>query len=187
MRRLPTRQIEVRGSAYRVDGGPAIVDFQSFLADLDRAVGDVLAREVEFDDFAASVLGPSPAPDSKTSLRHAVSAWYERYHTLMDRALPTTSWGPSRLDAVAMIFNRVTGLDLGPEPSRLIRKTFIAPRRPLDTPSCGTRRDRTRRNGRDLPITEMSFWLCPATWVRSTGCSPSWNRDAPEARWRSTT
>jgi cytochrome c5 len=115
-----TRQIEVGRSVYRVDGGPAIVDFQSFLADLDQAVGDVLASEVAFDDFAASVLGPSPAPDSKMSLREAVSAWYERYHTLMDRALPTIPWGPSRLDAVAMIFNRVTGLDLGPEPSRLI-------------------------------------------------------------------
>ena len=37
-----TRQIEVDGVAYRIDGGPAIVDFQSFLADLDTAVGTVL-------------------------------------------------------------------------------------------------------------------------------------------------
>ena len=59
--------------------------------------------------------------------------------------------------------------------------------RPLDTPSCGTLRGRTRHNGRALPITATSFWLCPATWVRSTGCSPSWNRGAPAACWRSTT
>jgi hypothetical protein len=33
-----TRQIEVGGVPYRIDGGPGIVDFQSFLADLDNAV-----------------------------------------------------------------------------------------------------------------------------------------------------
>ena len=43
-----------------------------------------------------------------------------RYHTLITRALPKAPWGPSRLDAVGMIFNRLTGLDLGPPPSYLI-------------------------------------------------------------------
>ena len=38
----------------------------------------------------------------------------------MTRALPTEPWGPGRLDAVAMIFNRLTGLDLGKPPSYLI-------------------------------------------------------------------
>ena len=36
-----TRQITSGGIQYRIDGGPAIVDFQSFLADLDTAVGTV--------------------------------------------------------------------------------------------------------------------------------------------------
>ena len=39
--------------------------------------------------------------------------WYGPYHTLMQAALPTPPWGLGRLDAVAMIFNRVTGLDIG--------------------------------------------------------------------------
>src|ERR1700676_5599508 len=30
-----TRQIEANGNAYRIDGGPAIVDFESLLTDLD--------------------------------------------------------------------------------------------------------------------------------------------------------
>jgi hypothetical protein len=33
-----TRQIEVNGTQYRVDGGPALADFQRFLADLDQTV-----------------------------------------------------------------------------------------------------------------------------------------------------
>jgi hypothetical protein len=34
-----TRQIIAKGKTYRIDGGPAIVHFQSFLTDLDTAVG----------------------------------------------------------------------------------------------------------------------------------------------------
>jgi len=49
-----------------------------------------------------------------------VNLWYLRYHTLMEKALPKPAWGPSRLDAVAMIFNRLTGLDIGQPPSHLI-------------------------------------------------------------------
>ncbi|MDE2468269.1 MAG: hypothetical protein KGL35_05880 [Bradyrhizobium sp.] len=116
-----TRQITVGGQSYRVDGGPAIVDFQSFLADLDAAVGQVLSSDAAFNSFAALVLSSArPDADDVVALRQDVNAWYLRFHTLMTRALPTPSWGPSRLDAVGMIFNRLTGLDLGPSPDFLI-------------------------------------------------------------------
>ena len=55
-----TRQITVANTAYRVDGGPAIVDFQSFLADLDTAVNTVLTNETAFSEFAQAVLGRPP-------------------------------------------------------------------------------------------------------------------------------
>jgi hypothetical protein len=35
-----TRQIVANGAAYRIDGGPALVDFQGFLSDLDSARWD---------------------------------------------------------------------------------------------------------------------------------------------------
>jgi hypothetical protein len=119
-----TRQITVEGRPYRIDGGPAFADFQSFLADLDTAVGTVLNDASAFGTFASAVLrSSSPDPRDVSDLKAAVAAWYERYHTLMSRALPrppAQPWGPARLDAVGMIFNRLTGLDLGPSPSRLI-------------------------------------------------------------------
>jgi hypothetical protein len=116
-----TRQITAEGMTYRIDGGPAIVDFQSLLADLDTAVGQVLASDAAFAPFAISVLRAAmPDPGDVAALRRDVDAWYLRYHTLMTRALPTPPWGPARLDAVGMIFNRLTGLDLGPPPSFLI-------------------------------------------------------------------
>ena len=116
-----TRQITAEGKTYRIDGGPGIVDFQSFLADLDASVGQVLASDLAFNGFATAVLGPvAPAADDIAALRRDVDAWYLRFHTIISRALPTPAWGPGRLDAVGMIFNRLTGLDLGPPPSLLI-------------------------------------------------------------------
>jgi mono/diheme cytochrome c family protein len=116
-----TRQITANDQAYRIDGGPAIVDFQSLLSDLDTAVGQVLASDAAFSSFASAVLSsPTPDADDVTDLRKDVDAWYQRYHTLMTRALPTPGWGPSRLDAVGMIFDRLTGLDLGAAPNFII-------------------------------------------------------------------
>jgi hypothetical protein len=115
-----TREIMAEGAALRIDGGPAIVDFQGFLADLDTAVGSVLASDTAFAGFAATVLGHLPAADEQSALRQAVANWYGPYHALMQAALPTPPWGLGRLDAVAMIFNRVTGLDIGPPPDFLI-------------------------------------------------------------------
>jgi len=117
-----TRQIAAEGRTYRIDGGPAIVDFQSFLSDLDGAVGQILASDAAFRPFAAAVLGSAvPDSDDITALRRRVDAWYLRFHTLMARALPHDApWGLGRLDAVGMIFNRLAGLDVGAPPSRLI-------------------------------------------------------------------
>lgn len=115
-----TRQIEVAGVAYRADGGPAIADFQGFLADLDQAVQTVRQKPAAFKAFADAVLGPAAPPADRKKLRTELSAWHLPYHTLIERALPTPAWGPSRLDAVSMIFNRLTGLDIGPPPTYLI-------------------------------------------------------------------
>jgi len=126
-----TRQITAEGKTYRIDGGPAIVDFQSFLTDLDTAVGQVVASDAAFRSFANAVLdSATPDADDIAALRKEVDLWHLRYHTLMTRALPAAPWGPGRLDAVGMIFNRLTGLDLGPPPSYLIPgniKTADAP------------------------------------------------------------
>ncbi len=109
-----TREIVVGDSRYRIDGGPAIVDFQSLLRDIDKAMGRVVKEPAQFNAFADSVLEGNHDPATLATLRKAVKTWYLPFHTIVDRALPANPWGPSRLDAVAMIFNRLTGLDIGP-------------------------------------------------------------------------
>lgn len=126
-----TRQIEVDGKQYRIDGGPAFADFYAFLADLDKAVGDVIASDASFAPFAASVLqDASPAAADVADLRRQVDAWYLRFHTITTRALPSTGWGIGRLDAVGMIFNRVAGLGIGPPPHFIIPENI----KPADAP-----------------------------------------------------
>src|SRR5206468_134170 len=125
-----TRQITVGGKSYRIDGGPAVADFQSLLADLDAAMGRVLASDAAFRDFAWAVLGSTADDNDVLALRTEADAWYLRHHTLMTRALPKAPWGPARLDAVGMIFNRLTGLDIGPPPSYLIPDNI----KPADAP-----------------------------------------------------
>ena len=115
-----TRQIDVAGRPYRIDGGPGIVDFQPFLTDLDQSVNHVLTDQAAFKEFAQAVLGTPVKPGDAAKLKQAVQAWFLRYDTLVKRALPSPAWGPSRLDAVGMIFDRLTGLDLGKPPSYLI-------------------------------------------------------------------
>ena len=130
-----TRQITAEGKTYRIDGGPAFADFQSFLSDLDAAVGNVVASDAAFAPFASTVLAsPSPDPEDVAALRQQVDAWYLRYHALISRALPPRPWGPARLDAVTMIFDRLTGLDLGPPPSLLIEENIAVADAPVRYP-----------------------------------------------------
>lgn len=109
------RQIEVNGTAYRIDGGPAVVDFQSFVSDLDLAAQTVLASDEAFAAFAAQVLGRGAEQSRKATLRKDFGRWAKRFHVLISSSMPDDSpWGPIRLDAFAMIFNKLGGMDIGP-------------------------------------------------------------------------
>lgn len=125
-----TREIMVGPQRYRIDGGPALVDFQALLADLDRAVGEVLATNADFDAFARRVLGQGATVGAIAMLRQDVTYWYKRQHSLLSRALPTEPWGLGRLDAVSMIFDRVSGLDIGKTPDGIIESNIM----PADAP-----------------------------------------------------
>lgn len=130
-----TRQIEANGIAYRIDGGPAIVDFQSFANDLDQAVAKILNDTQAFNDFTSAVLGDSSSSDKQAQLHQSVEAWFKPYHTLMSKALPYDNpWGPARLDAVGMIFNRLTGLDIGTSPDHIIESNIHRAEAPVRYP-----------------------------------------------------
>ena len=102
-----TRDIQVKGKTYRVDGGPAFADFQGLIGDLDAAAGTVAQDPAAFEAFAAAVLPLGAGAAERAKLRADFDLWYLRYHAIMEAALPRDApWGPARLDAVGMIFNR---------------------------------------------------------------------------------
>ncbi len=149
------RQIEVNGVAWRIDGGPALADFQSLLADIDSAVDRTVHNDAAFDKFAAAVGAASP--QARKELRDDVEAWFGPYHTLMHKALPAPGWGVGRADAVSMIFNRVAGLDIGEPPNRVIEKNIASADAPVRYPFIwnAPRQDTTQwpgfaRNGDDI-------------------------------------
>jgi mono/diheme cytochrome c family protein len=130
-----TRQLEVDGKMYRVDGGPAFVDFQAFLSDLDKAVGAATADDASFAAFAAAVFQPAtPAAADVARLRQRVGAWHKRFHAWMVGTLPPAGWGIGRLDAVGIIFNRLSGLDVGPPPDLLITDNMKLAEAPVRYP-----------------------------------------------------
>ncbi len=125
-----TRQIEVAGKTYRIEGGPSLADLGSFWMDLDTAMGRILADKAQFTAFAKRVLGPEWSEKSEAALRLKVDAWYAPFHAISDRGLPKPGqdrlWGHGRIDAVGMILNRVAGLDIGPEENHYVIESNIA-------------------------------------------------------------
>jgi len=115
-----TRQIEVEGIKYRIDGGPAVSNLYALFQGIDLVVGNTLNDLAAFNAFQAAVQVPAE------TLRKELTTWYTPYNTLMSRSLPTTPWGIGRADAVAMLQNRASGLDIGPIANQHIIASNIA-------------------------------------------------------------
>jgi hypothetical protein len=98
----------------RIDGAPAIADFQLFLTELTAAARETSRDPQRFDTFAKAVLGASFSPTEAAALKEKFDAWVAQFGEFMDNSLPASSpWGPGRLDAFNMIFNRVAVRGLG--------------------------------------------------------------------------
>lgn len=142
-----TRQMEftkdgVR-NVIRIDGAPANSDFQQFLTDLAKAARETAASDERFLAFARNVLGSGYTTAKAARLKIDFRAWARQFGEFMDASLPTSPWGPGRLDAFGMIFNRVTARDIG------VAANFRAANAPVSYPFLwnASRQDRTQWNG----------------------------------------
>jgi hypothetical protein len=113
-----TAQLEYRKNgvttALRLDGAPANADFQQFLVDLLAAAQATLAQPDRFDSFAKTVLGTSYSEANAAPIKVSFQKWADQFDEFMTKSLPQAlPWGPGRLDAFGMIFNRVAARDLG--------------------------------------------------------------------------
>src|SRR5215470_12568390 len=129
--------------ALRLDGAPANADFQQFLTDLTAASRETLAQSARFDAFAKAVLDAGYTTAKAAQLKSDFGVWVKQFGEFMDASLPPSPWGPGRLDAFGMIFNRVAGRDLG------IPGNFRIADAPVSYPFLwnASRQDRTQWNG----------------------------------------
>ena len=82
------------------------------VANLDEAVGKVLAMQATFTEFARTVLATTYNAQEEAKLRAEVDLRYAHYHAITDKGLPKNKpLGAGHLDAVGMILNGVAGLD----------------------------------------------------------------------------
>jgi hypothetical protein len=130
--------------ALRIDGAPAKADAQQFLTDLLASSRATLTEPARFDAFAKVVLGPGYTATKAAQVKGALGKWVAQFGEFIDIGLPAASpWGPGRLDAFGMIFNRVAAQDLG------IRGNYKVADAPVRYPFLwnASRQDRAQWNG----------------------------------------
>ena len=120
---------------------PTPNNFSPIFLLLSRATVGEPAR---FDAFAKAVLGPGYTVAKAAQVKDGFGKWVAQFGEFMDISLPAASpWGPGRLDAFGMIFNRIAARDLG------IRGNYKVADAPVRYPFLwnASRQDRTQWNG----------------------------------------
>jgi hypothetical protein len=106
-------QLTYQGKQIRIDGGVANnFDLMAYIYALDDALQATLTDRAKFDRLAARVGASSPEANSE--LRKRFESEAAIVHVYRTRTLVTPApWGPARLDAIALIVNRLTSVQPG--------------------------------------------------------------------------
>ncbi len=101
-----TAQINYKGQAIRIDGGPSMADMAGFMKELEEALRATL-NDGKQQAFIKSVLALDNDYDNKDDVIADLKTWLERrrlYNTLNHSQV---KYGYARLDAFGRIYNRV--------------------------------------------------------------------------------
>ncbi|MBL9043327.1 MAG: hypothetical protein JNM83_17070 [Myxococcales bacterium] len=112
-----TTQINYRGTALRIDGGPALIDMSGFLHAVQAAIAKTLADEARLSRFAAAIPDGGKDEESRARARQMLTEtlrWFESYNHA-NRS--STVEGFARTDAIGRIVNQVIRFTSGPEHS----------------------------------------------------------------------
>lgn len=124
-----TAEIHAGDKALRIDGGPTIADFQTFVRSLNASLEATYNNAAKFDRFAEAVfcttklaraLGSAPTrgcavdPADKAHLKDGLGRLVDRQRGIAALNVTTSEYGYARLDAVGHIFNKVAYLAQAP-------------------------------------------------------------------------
>ena len=105
-----TTQINFRGTAMRIDGGPALADAQGFIAALTVSLEETLRDPKKFDRFSVRVLGSAADSEAKAGLRVALQETARERRAYEKLNHSDVAYGFARLDAFGRIFNKALTL-----------------------------------------------------------------------------
>lgn len=110
-----TAEIHYGSQRVRVDGGPGMADFQSFIETVDRALVETRDDPARFDRFALRVLGKARNNSGNRAMLRGelgkLIAWQQQTERMNHTPL---RYGNARLDAFGHIYNKI-GMFVGAE------------------------------------------------------------------------
>jgi mono/diheme cytochrome c family protein len=102
-----TAELHHNDQAIRVDGGPSLVDFQSFVEAVDAALTAAHNNPAKWERFAAKVLAGKDNPANRAMLKASLKKLVD-WEAEVERMNSTRiRYGYARLDAFGHIFNKV--------------------------------------------------------------------------------
>lgn len=102
-----TAQVNYKGQAIRIDGGPAMADMVGFLTALEKSLKAVNQPGAKQEQFIAKVLELDNGYDDEEQIKEDLKIWTnktELYNTINHSHI---DYGYARLDAFGRIYNRV--------------------------------------------------------------------------------
>ncbi len=102
-----TAEVSYQGKAIRVDGGPGLGDYQSFIEALDQSLRQTRDQPDKWDRFASKVLTGKDTPANRDALKAALGkliAWEDQVESVNHTPL---RYGFARVDAFGHIYNKV--------------------------------------------------------------------------------
>jgi cytochrome c553 len=135
-----TRQIKVGNETYRIDGGPALANFEKYFNELGSTLKYNVSNPSKLEQFLDKIIESSksvgdPAINDRNALRNKVIKFEQNYSLYNQKSLPNPDmWGVGRLDALNNIFNRVSGIDISPFPDSMILSNISPANAPVRFP-----------------------------------------------------
>ena len=102
-----TGQVNYKGKAIRIDGGPAMADMVGFLTDLQNSMATTMADEAKKQRFIAKVLELKNTYSDADTIAADLKRWERKIRLYNNVNLSSVEYGYARLDAFGRIYNRV--------------------------------------------------------------------------------
>lgn len=102
-----TGQVNYKGTALRIDGGPAMADMVGFLTDLEKSMTRTLTDTEKNQRFVSKVLALNNSYSRADAVQSDLKRWTRKVNLYNTINHSTVEYGYARLDAFGRIYNRV--------------------------------------------------------------------------------